>query len=90
MNGSAALECADPKSLGSTIGTGNLEVDLDKRLVMVDDNPGDIFLVRTAFQEEGIDVEFRVASSGPAAYYLFRRESRFPCRLPSCATNLAM
>jgi DNA-binding response OmpR family regulator len=39
MNGSAALECADPKSLGSTIGTGNLEVDLDKRLVMVDDNP---------------------------------------------------
>jgi two-component system cell cycle response regulator CtrA len=39
MNGSAALECADPKSLGSTIGTGSLEVDLDKRLVMVDDNP---------------------------------------------------
>lgn len=42
-------------------------------VVMVDDNPGDIFLVRTAFQEEGIDVEFRVASSGPAAYYLFRQ-----------------
>ena len=39
MNGSAALECADPKSLGSTIGTGNLEVDLDKRLVTVDGNP---------------------------------------------------
>jgi two-component system cell cycle response regulator CtrA len=39
MNGSAALECADPKSLGSTIGTGNLEVDLDERLVTVDGNP---------------------------------------------------
>ena len=39
MNGSAALECADPKNLGSTIGTGNLEVDLDKRLVTVDGNP---------------------------------------------------
>ena len=39
MNGSAALECAGPKSLGSTIGTGKLEVDLDKRLVTVDGNP---------------------------------------------------
>jgi two-component system cell cycle response regulator CtrA len=39
MNGSAALECADPKSVGSTIGTGKLEVDLDKRLVTVDGNP---------------------------------------------------
>jgi DNA-binding response OmpR family regulator len=39
MNGSAALECADPKSVGSTIGTGKLEVDLDRRLVTVDGNP---------------------------------------------------
>ena len=39
MNGSAALECADPKRFGSTIGTSKLEVDLDKRLVTVDGNP---------------------------------------------------
>jgi two-component system cell cycle response regulator CtrA len=39
MNGSATLECADPKSVGSTIGTGKLEVDLDKRLVTVDGKP---------------------------------------------------
>ena len=39
MNGSAAPESSDPKSGGSTIGTGGLEIDLDRRLVMVDGKP---------------------------------------------------
>jgi len=39
MNGSAGLEGANPKSVGSTIGTGKLEVNLDKRLATVDGNP---------------------------------------------------
>ena len=39
MNSSAAPESSDPKSGGSTIGTGGLEIDLDRRLVMVDGKP---------------------------------------------------
>jgi DNA-binding response OmpR family regulator len=39
MNGSAALEGGNPKSVGSTIATGKLEVNLDKRLATVDGNP---------------------------------------------------
>jgi DNA-binding response OmpR family regulator len=39
MNGFEALECADTKSVGSTIVTGKLEVDLNKRLVTVDGSP---------------------------------------------------
>ena len=39
MNGSTEPKCADPKSVGSTIGTGKIEIDLDKRLVTVDGNP---------------------------------------------------
>ena len=39
MNRSAAPESSDPKSVGSMIGTGELEIDLDRRLVMVDGKP---------------------------------------------------
>ena len=39
MKGSAPPESLDPKSVGSMIGTGGLEIDLDRRLVMVDGKP---------------------------------------------------
>jgi two-component system cell cycle response regulator CtrA len=39
MNSSAALECADTKTVRPTIRTGNLAVNLEKRLVTVDGNP---------------------------------------------------
>jgi two-component system cell cycle response regulator CtrA len=39
MNSSAALECADTKSVRPTIRTENLAVNLEKRLVTVDGNP---------------------------------------------------
>jgi two-component system cell cycle response regulator CtrA len=39
MNSSAALECADTKTVRSTIRTGDLAVNLEKRLVTVDGNP---------------------------------------------------
>jgi two-component system cell cycle response regulator CtrA len=39
MNSSAALECADTKTVRPTIRTGDLAVNLEKRLVTVDGNP---------------------------------------------------
>ena len=40
MNSSAALECADTKAVRPTIRTGNLAVNLETRLVTVDErNP---------------------------------------------------
>ena len=39
MNSSAALECADTKTVRPTIRTENLAVNLEKRLVTVDGNP---------------------------------------------------
>src|SRR5205807_8403606 len=39
MNSSAALECADTKTVRPTIRTGKLAVNLEKRLVTVDGNP---------------------------------------------------
>ena len=39
MNNAAALERADLKTGGSTIRTGKLTVNLDRRAVMVDGNP---------------------------------------------------
>ena len=38
MNSSATLECAEPKTAGSTIRTANLAVNIDERLVSVDGN----------------------------------------------------
>ena len=39
MNRSAALECANPKTVGSAIRTGTIEVNLDNGVVIVDDQP---------------------------------------------------
>ena len=39
MNNSAPLQCSDTKTGGSTIRTGKLAVNLEKRLVTVDGNP---------------------------------------------------
>jgi DNA-binding winged helix-turn-helix (wHTH) protein len=39
MNSSAALECADTRNRGSTIRTGKLAVNFEKRLVTVDGDP---------------------------------------------------
>ena len=39
MNDSAPLQCSDTKTGGSTIRTGKLAVNLEKRLVTVDGNP---------------------------------------------------
>jgi CheY-like chemotaxis protein len=49
-------------------------------IVLVDDNPGDIELVKTAFQEQGIAAGFQVASSGSEAFYLFRRLVEDPAK----------
>ena len=38
MNSSATLECAEPKTAGSTIRTGNLAVNIDEGLASVDGN----------------------------------------------------
>jgi two-component system cell cycle response regulator CtrA len=39
MNNSEALECGNPKTVGSTIRTGKIEVNLDNGVVTVDDQP---------------------------------------------------
>jgi two-component system cell cycle response regulator CtrA len=39
MNNSAALECANPKPVGSAIRTGSIELNLDNGVVIVDDQP---------------------------------------------------
>ena len=39
MDNSAALECANPKTVGSAIRTGAIEVNLDNGVVIVDDQP---------------------------------------------------
>ena len=39
VNNAAALERADLKTGGSTIRTGKLTVNLDRRAVMIDGNP---------------------------------------------------
>jgi DNA-binding winged helix-turn-helix (wHTH) protein len=39
MNNSEALECANPKTVGSAIRTGTIEVNLDNGVVIVDDQP---------------------------------------------------
>jgi two-component system cell cycle response regulator CtrA len=39
MNNSAAPECPNPKTVGSAIRTGTIEVNLDNGVVIVDDQP---------------------------------------------------
>ena len=47
------------------------------RILVVEDNPGDVRLIREAFRETGLRVEFQVAEDGEKGLALLRREGQF-------------
>jgi chemotaxis family two-component system response regulator Rcp1 len=47
------------------------------RILVIEDNPGDVRLIREAFRETGLKVEFQVAEDGEQGLALLRQEPPF-------------
>ena len=47
------------------------------RILVIEDNPGDVRLIREAFRETGLYIEFQVAEDGEQGLALLRREPPF-------------
>jgi CheY-like chemotaxis protein len=63
------------------------QVDINRTILMVDDDPDDFFLAREAFKDNGLPIDFQLLSDGEELMdYLYRRgkfadlaERPFPC-----------
>ena len=51
-------------------------------MLLVEDNPGDVVIMREALRENGLDVDLRVARHGEDALKLLRDESKDAASLP--------
>jgi CheY-like chemotaxis protein len=56
--------------------------ELPPRIVVVEDNPGDVHLLRLALREAGVVCDLRVLEDGAEGMSLARREGRHADRLP--------
>ncbi|HEX5043404.1 MAG TPA: response regulator [Candidatus Polarisedimenticolaceae bacterium] len=56
--------------------------DLPRRIVLVEDNPGDVHLLRMALRQAGLVCDLRVLEDGAEAMRLARREAPYHDAVP--------
>ena len=48
------------------------------RILLAEDNPADVYLIRTALEEHGVDVPLEVVSDGTEVFEVLRQEQLLP------------